>query len=65
MGSRFTYFWASSHNKLHIIGCGTTQGFQRYFNRIHSLKYAEVISAHCAANSVGIDYRNLKLHQYV
>ena len=41
----------------HIAVFGSAQGIRWRLNHIHSMKYAEVISASIAANSAGIDYR--------
>ena len=41
----------------HIAVFESTQGIRWRLNHIHSMKYAEVISASIAANSAGIDYR--------
>ena len=41
----------------HIAVFGSAQRIRWRLNHIHSMKYAEVISASIAANSVGIDYR--------
>ena len=41
----------------HIAVFGSAQGIRWLLNHIHSMKYAEVISASIAANSAGIDYR--------
>ena len=40
----------------HIAVFGSAQGIRWRLNHIHSMKYAEVISASIAANSAGIDY---------
>ena len=40
----------------HIAVFGSAQGIHWHLNHIHSMKYAEVISASIAANSAGIDY---------
>ena len=40
----------------HIAVFGSAQGIRWHLNHIHSMKYAEVISASIAANSAGIDY---------
>ena len=42
----------------HIAVFGSAQGIRWCLNHIHSMKYAEVISASIAANSAGIDYSN-------
>ena len=42
----------------HIAVFGSAQGIRWRLNHIHSMKYAEVISASIAANSAGIDYRS-------
>ena len=44
----------------HIAVFGSAQGIHWRLNHIHSMKYAEVISASIAANSAGIDF-SLKL----
>ena len=41
----------------HIAVFVSAQGIRWRLNNIHSMKYAEVISASIAANSAGIDYR--------
>ena len=43
----------------HIAVFESAQGIRWCLNHIHSVKYAEVISASIAANSAGIDYRVL------
>ena len=40
----------------HIAVFGSAKGIRWRLNHIHSMKYAEVISARIAANSAGIDY---------
>ena len=40
----------------HIAVFRSAQGIRWRLNHIHSMKYAEVISASIAANSTGIDY---------
>ena len=40
----------------HIAVFGSAQGIRWRLNHIHSMKYAEVISASIAATSAGIDY---------
>ena len=40
----------------HIAVFGSAQDIRWRLNHIHSMRYAEVISASIAANSAGIDY---------
>ena len=48
----------------HIAVFGSAQGIRWRLNHIHSMKYAEVISASIAANSAGIDYSTY-VHAYL
>ena len=50
----------------HIAVFGSAQGIRWCLNHIHSMKYAEVISASIAANSAGIDYSTyVPTHIYI
>ena len=48
----------------HIAVFGSAQGICWRLNHIHSMKYAEVISASIAANSAGIDYSHYYWYYY-
>ena len=45
----------------HIAVFGSAQGIRWRLNHIHSMKYADVISASIVANSAGIDYSTILL----
>ena len=45
------YLQARRLQVLYIVALGRASVIQRYYNCIHSTKYAEVINVNCAANS--------------